>query len=463
MVMETSSNGDSQLINIDELIKVYSYTDAILPKDENSKNYFETEFNLNFDDFFENKESVDQDAFVQLVKSIFNENEVYLSNNLEQILNIYHNSYEKIDPYIFIFTFGELLNSPLLLAKAFSLMILSENDLFVEFLNEPGAFEVFVDHFMPLIFMYDYNSNPDFIIARIGLIKAVTSLVADHYPQPSRIKKVLPKFFKLLIPLLNVTDQSTQIEALRAIMFLLKRPSTPITKVFRKKILTKMILVCYEDSPILPIATAFAIENKPSRFKLSSIYNELINTNDIQTTIIFLEAIESLAIASAKDDDDDPTDLLVFFMNLSIEDQIFGKAALEMFKNIVIVFCFDINVLNWVVFLIRKCIIMLALSEKANKFKRRRYMVEKLCLTFLNTDLPFIVYKIKSILFSLSQYGYCKDFINSLSIEDTIDLDHLTIRFLGSTEFEIMEDEDIKNFIHFPFEDMIDAALIDYV
>lgn len=237
--------------------------------------------------------------------------------------------------------------------------------------------------------------------------------------------------------------------------------------------------------------------------KLKKLKLFMNNDNDDQSNdqnLLTVDEFESEEFSS--------TDIkrpISFLFNVAIEDTIFGKAALEIIINILIAFSTkskilpnkneseDSNytdpvppsfVLVWSVFLIRKSIEMFSIAERSGNFKlfeRRCNCIQNLCYSIFENKDSIHKYVISSTMKIIRASLLCRKInktenkhfasisklakklgVNATSNELTLDdVDGYTKNFLGSMKSELIEDEELTQFIHFPFDEGIDGSLME--
>ncbi|OHT01551.1 hypothetical protein TRFO_31586 [Tritrichomonas foetus] len=352
-------------------------------------------------------------------------------------------------------------NIPLFfIVKTFAMMILDETPLFEKFSCKYGSIDVFVDHFLPLVHGFESYWS-DFIETRILLVNALTHLMVHYAPTISRIKKKYSKFFKLLLGLLNQSDITTQVTAFRCLTKVHQRAKCIVTRRAWIKMTMKILTFCPLDSPVLQLATKYIIDRKPNKFKLSSIYNKFVRNDDVLITCLpFIQMIHTLVIESASHNDD-PSEVFVFLINKVINDELYSNAALKVFIDAMTAFVENIEIMNWIIFLLRKSLIMSALAEYRKKYRKRREAVYQLISKIMNSNILYIQNRIKQIIKSISMFNLCLTLSQLVVAQDT-EIDDITFNFLTSSiNDEYIENDDLKVFIRFPFDDFIDNELME--
>ncbi|KAK8899414.1 hypothetical protein M9Y10_001730 [Tritrichomonas musculus] len=239
------------------------------------------------------------------------------SNNINILNDIKTENHA--DAREFLFSFFEILSSPFLSTKAFSLMMINgtgtkeatiqinqnnseeyeetnnsnqdkilrqinannylDSILLDKFLSNVGSLEVFLDHYCTLISPFEAGTcetNKDLIESRILQIKGLTTIITCYPSLISRMSKIIKKFSPSLFSLLKQSDLSTAIEAFRCIVSIFNCKKNVIKKKTRRKWLPKLINSSTPESPLFPLIINFVTNQKMIKFELSTVAEKII-------------------------------------------------------------------------------------------------------------------------------------------------------------------------------------------
>ncbi|OHT01285.1 hypothetical protein TRFO_31910 [Tritrichomonas foetus] len=368
---------------------------------------------------------------------------------------------QKVNSKDFLYNFCEdtLKISPIQISITFSHMVKTENDLFILFSHEPGCLDVFLDHFVPTLNQYDFHDN-QLTEMRIALIDSITYILVLFNDEIGRLVHVLKKFYSSLLLIMNNADYLSQIAAFRNAAYLYKECSVFVPKKTKKLWLFRMMAYSPSTSPNHLPAVNFIIRNYPDGFLFLPLCQVIIRQamNDISNLSIY--SLKSLEIFLSLCSDEEPFEIYIFLFRLIICNYYLGDPAVDVVCSTIITFAEDEDSLRWFVFLLRKLLIFMALSNENGRYKNRQILIEKLFDKLILVSIEYLKVSLYMILNAIIRNGYCKHLKDKTNIEYQ-EVDCLVDSFLMSGICDLIFPQDYKKFAQYPYEADIDSALIE--
>lgn len=268
------------------------------------------------------------------------------------------------DPRDFIFTYFEIINSAILTANCFSVMVLNQSisfssssfisqnktlkidesmaqnvSLFQQFLEIPGSLEVFVDHYIGLISSVSLQSNHKLIETRVNLLKSITKILSENTSEISRILKIIKKYEAILFKLLRVNDFNTSIETFRCVTSLYTCHYFNTLKK-KKRIWIRKLVDCISfDSPNFLLLISFLIKQKEN-INLSLVASRLIHKMTGQSSLGLQNKTKHKRRIIQSSDDEYENDDVTGCFDIKVNSQIPIYQVLKAVEQLIIEYSF---------------------------------------------------------------------------------------------------------------------------
>ncbi|OHT07840.1 hypothetical protein TRFO_23784 [Tritrichomonas foetus] len=340
------------------------------------------------------------------------------------------------DPAFMLWRFPERLDDPFLYFQTLLHMHNSHTSVWFSFLSKQGSIDQIFDRYLPLLAPACKFS----VAATSSNIDLLITLLVDRFRLLANFLEVTDKFYSKLISLIQFSDLTIAITAFRAACFLFTFSRPKHTVEHHTNWLIELISSTDNVVELQYLAFHFTCQVKLTNFKYMNICKFIILRGISQPSdLIMLKRVLMMPQV------DKPISALLYLINLSVNNKIWGKAASSILIEPLSRFSDQQSLISWMTTFVRKSFVFIGASKQLQKYSSKISLILNFYETISNAHVEWINKMAARFYSSLVNTRRLERKISTIEVEKITDFS-----FLNEIDLLLNKKIDLKQYFTFP-------------